>query len=65
MLQKGLVSEALSNTERPFRIPWPIRVFSKLSILRRLPAGIIGFGIDRERVEQPREDIASLQPNFG
>ena len=51
MLQKRVVSEALSESERPFRIPFPIRVISKLSILRGLPARVIGFGFDRERVE--------------
>ncbi len=53
MLQKRIVSEALSNSGRPFRVPLPMRVISKLPILRGLPARIIGFGFDRERVEQP------------
>jgi 2-polyprenyl-6-methoxyphenol hydroxylase-like FAD-dependent oxidoreductase len=51
MLQKRVVSEALSDSGQPFRIPFPIRVISKLSILRGLPARVIGFGFDRERVE--------------
>src|SRR5262249_17801581 len=53
MAQKRLVSEALLHSGQPFRIPLPIRVISKLPILRGLPARIIGFGFGRERVEQP------------
>jgi 2-polyprenyl-6-methoxyphenol hydroxylase-like FAD-dependent oxidoreductase len=53
MLQKRIVSEALSESGPPFRIPLPIRAISKLSILRGLPARVVGFGFDRERVAQP------------
>jgi 2-polyprenyl-6-methoxyphenol hydroxylase-like FAD-dependent oxidoreductase len=61
MLQKRIVSEALSDSGQPFRIPFPIRVISKLSILRALPARLIGFGFDRERVEQPAAGIAAAR----
>jgi hypothetical protein len=52
MIQSRVVSEAISGRSRPFRVPLPIRIVSKLSPLRALPARVIGFGFDRERLLQ-------------
>ncbi len=36
--------------ERP---PWPLRLFNRFPILRRIPGRIIGLGVRRERVRSP------------
>jgi 2-polyprenyl-6-methoxyphenol hydroxylase-like FAD-dependent oxidoreductase len=55
VMQKRVVGEALSSSGRPFRVPLPIRVIAGMPMLRALPARVIGFGFDRERVEESAE----------
>jgi 2-polyprenyl-6-methoxyphenol hydroxylase-like FAD-dependent oxidoreductase len=50
MLQKRIVREALADSGRPFRVPLAIRIVSRIPILSAVPARVIGFGFDRERV---------------
>lgn len=52
-IQKRLITGALRSTG-PLRVPWFVRVFFRIPIVRDLPARVIGFGIWRVRVERPQ-----------
>lgn len=38
--------------DRPFRVPWALRILSRVPLLRDLPARLIAFGVRRVRVEE-------------
>jgi 2-polyprenyl-6-methoxyphenol hydroxylase-like FAD-dependent oxidoreductase len=50
--QRFVLASALNST-RPFRAPWPARLFNIFPVLRRIPARVIGMGFQMERVRTP------------
>jgi len=50
LLQSRLVAAGLKDGQT-FRLPWFLRLLTRLPLLRNLPARIIGFGLRRVRVE--------------
>jgi 2-polyprenyl-6-methoxyphenol hydroxylase-like FAD-dependent oxidoreductase len=50
MIQDRIVKSALDK-DRPFRLPWTVRLLLKLPILRDLPAKMLAFGIHRARIQ--------------
>lgn len=50
LLQQNIISEALQSKE-VFRLPWIARIMLKIPFLRALPARIVGFGVNRAKVE--------------
>ncbi|MEM7245697.1 MAG: FAD-dependent oxidoreductase [Acidobacteriota bacterium] len=46
-VQARLVSRALDD--RPFTLPWPLRLVTSLPLLDRIPAGLVGYGLRPER----------------
>jgi 2-polyprenyl-6-methoxyphenol hydroxylase-like FAD-dependent oxidoreductase len=50
--QRFVLAAALNST-RPFRAPWPVRLFNVFPVLRRIPARVIGMGFQMERVRTP------------
>src|SRR5262249_32916185 len=61
LLQDRIVAPAL--TGRPFRPPLPLRVMGRLPLLRNLPGRMIGFGLERGRIEDPlAPSLASAPP---
>jgi hypothetical protein len=50
-MQERLILNALRSDEQ-IRIPWLLRFFLKVPGLRDVPARMLGFGINRPRVEQ-------------
>ncbi len=51
-IHRFVLTNALNST-RPFRAPWPARLFNLFPVLRRIPARIIGMGFRMERVQTP------------
>lgn len=51
-MQQNIVKRALEEG-KPFRLPLPMRILSKLLIIRDLPARIVAFGIPRVRLHEP------------
>ena len=49
-LQNGLVAPTLAGT-RPVRPPWPARVLNAVPFLRRIPARVLGMGVQPEHVK--------------
>jgi 2-polyprenyl-6-methoxyphenol hydroxylase-like FAD-dependent oxidoreductase len=49
-LQNGLVAPTLAGT-RPARPPWPARVLNAVPFLRRIPARVLGMGVQPEHVK--------------
>jgi 2-polyprenyl-6-methoxyphenol hydroxylase-like FAD-dependent oxidoreductase len=49
--QTNIIAPALSGTEE-VRAPWPLRLFDRFPLLRRLPARFMGLGIRREHVSE-------------
>jgi len=47
-----VLTNALNST-KPFRAPWPARLFNVFPLLRRIPARVIGMGFQMERVRTP------------
>ena len=52
-LQRRLIAPAL-RASGPLRIPWPLRLFFRIPVLRDLPARLLAFGVTRVRLEEPR-----------
>ena len=44
---------------RPFRMPLPLRILSRLPGIRDIPARIVAFGVRRVRLEHPEERPAA------
>ncbi|HEX8838620.1 MAG TPA: FAD-dependent oxidoreductase [Candidatus Acidoferrum sp.] len=51
-MQNNLIAKALSS-QKPFRVPWFIRLLLRIPVLRNLPARMIGFGPRRVRIADP------------
>lgn len=51
-LQRRLVSNALQR-ERPAKVPWQLRLFTKIPVIRDLPPRLIAFGPKRVRIVDP------------
>jgi len=49
-VQERVLSTVL-QTQQNFRPPWPLRLFKKFPILRRIPARLIGLGVRPEHVK--------------
>ena len=50
-MQRNLVANALL-AQKAVNIPWQLRLFVRIPILRDLPARLIAFGVRRERLEE-------------
>ena len=48
-LQNRIIAPALAGTG-PLRPPWPVRLFNTLPFLRRIPARVMGMGVQPEHV---------------
>lgn len=52
---QGLVQDRIVKTalvqDRPFRLPWVVRLLLKLPVVRNFPAKMIAFGIYRARIQ--------------
>jgi 2-polyprenyl-6-methoxyphenol hydroxylase-like FAD-dependent oxidoreductase len=51
-IQKNVISRVLRGTGKPVP-PFLVRLFIYLPVLRRLPAGLIGLGVQREHIDSP------------
>jgi 2-polyprenyl-6-methoxyphenol hydroxylase-like FAD-dependent oxidoreductase len=51
--QRRVVSRLLERQEGPIEPALPLRLLNRFRLLRRLPAGFIGFGYKAERVRSP------------
>lgn len=53
-VQRRVVSRLLSSPGRPLQPALPLRLLDRFPLLRRLPAGFVGFGIRAEHVRSPK-----------
>ena len=53
VVQRRLVARALAD--KPFRLPWPVRLAPAVPLLRDFPGWLVGWGIRPERVRQAAE----------
>ncbi len=49
-LQNRMIAPTLAGT-RPLRPPWPVRMLDRFPLLRRLPARVMGLGVQPEHVK--------------
>ena len=49
-LQNRMIAPTLAGT-RPLRPPWPVRMLNRFALLRRLPARVLGLGVQPEHVK--------------
>lgn len=49
-LQNRMIAPTLAGT-RPLRPPWPVRMLNRFPLLRRLPARVLGMGVQPEHVK--------------
>lgn len=47
------VLDPVIGSDRPITAPWPLRLFNRLPVLRRIPARLIGMGFRPEHVRSP------------
>jgi 2-polyprenyl-6-methoxyphenol hydroxylase-like FAD-dependent oxidoreductase len=50
-MQTRLIASAL-QTQGTLEVPWMVRLFFKIPILRDLPARVLAFGVKRVRLEE-------------
>jgi len=48
---------------QPFQVPWFIRLLTRLPGLRKLPARVFGFGLERVRVRSPNRGTEAAAPS--
>jgi 2-polyprenyl-6-methoxyphenol hydroxylase-like FAD-dependent oxidoreductase len=58
LVQRRLIAPALAGTV-PLAPSLPVRIMTRVPILRRLPARVIGLGVRPEHVETPAMPLAS------
>jgi len=51
-MQTRMIASAL-QTQGTLEVPWTVRTFFKIPLLRDIPARILAFGVKRVRLEQP------------
>lgn len=51
-LQNRVIAPTLAST-RPLRPPWPVRLLNAVPFLRRIPARVLGMGVQPEHVKTP------------
>lgn len=49
-LQNRMIAPTLAGT-RPLRPPWPVRLMNRVPLLQRLPARLLGLGVQPEHVK--------------
>jgi 2-polyprenyl-6-methoxyphenol hydroxylase-like FAD-dependent oxidoreductase len=49
-LQNRMIAPTLAGT-RPLRPPWPVRLLAAVPFLRRIPARLLGLGVQPEHVK--------------
>jgi len=52
-MQRRLIANVLSSRLNLSRVPWQLRLLTRIPFLRDLPARLIAFGIRRVRIAQP------------
>ena len=50
LIQNAIVGQVLTSTTTEPSLPLPLRVLGRISLLRRLPARLVGIGIRRVRI---------------
>jgi 2-polyprenyl-6-methoxyphenol hydroxylase-like FAD-dependent oxidoreductase len=53
LIQNRVLSRVLARGGRPLALPWPVRLFRRFPVLRRIPARVIGIGFRPEHVHLP------------
>lgn len=61
VLQNRVISRVLSGTRVP-RVPWQLRLLQRFPVLRRIPARLIGMGVQPEHVRTPDRGTAGANP---
>ena len=56
LIQNRIIGKVLASSDE-FEPPWPLRVFNRFALLRRIPARVIGIGVRPEHIGSP--DAAS------
>lgn len=51
MIQNGIIRRVLARPGQRMRPPWIVRVIGSSDLLRRIPARMVGLGIQREHVQ--------------
>ena len=57
VIQKNVISRVLGGTGKAVP-PWFVRLFIYFPVLRRLPARLMGLGVQRERVTSPEREAS-------
>lgn len=63
-VQNNLIEKALKGSG-PLRAPWPIRLNSAVPLLRRIPARLIGMGLQPEHISDELRRAAAAQGSKG
>ena len=53
LLTQNRIIRPVLDAARPVRVPWVLRLFEWIPLLRRIPARLIGMGLRMERVTSP------------
>jgi len=59
-VQNRIIKRALGST-KPLRLPWPLKLVRRWSVLRRILPRIVGVGFRPEHVKTPEANIATAK----
>ena len=57
LIQNRVIQRVLESN-KPIRVPWPLKLFKKWPFLRRIPARLVGVGFRPEHIETPELGIS-------
>ncbi len=59
VVQERVIDRVLSS-DPPIKAPWPVRLFSHLPFLARIPARVVGMGVRPEHIHSPAAACAAI-----
>jgi 2-polyprenyl-6-methoxyphenol hydroxylase-like FAD-dependent oxidoreductase len=54
LLVQNRVIQRVLESDSPIKVPWPLKLFRKWPVLRRIPARLIGVGFRPEHIKTPQ-----------
>jgi 2-polyprenyl-6-methoxyphenol hydroxylase-like FAD-dependent oxidoreductase len=57
LIQTRVIQRVLESN-KPLKVPWPLKLFKKWPFLRRIPARLVGLGLRPEHIETPELGIS-------
>ena len=58
VLAQNRVIQRVLESNKPLKVPWPLKLFKKWAFLRRIPARLVGVGFRPEHIKTPELGVS-------